>query len=328
LPYSQRFSFDLAFPQRISKADLKIPDELMISSRKAQLGQILFNDKRLSANNTVSCASCHGDSNLSDSRQFSLGLNNNPLARHTPPLINRALTSTQMWDSKFSGLHTQVLGPVTNPNEMNLTSAQVLSRITSNPSYYAAFKNVYSQEPSLNNIQQAISSFLNSIMTENTSGADQFELFKDGLTVSQIRGRELFFGQARCSSCHSGVNFTDEQMHNIGIFGVTSDTGMMGVTGRAFDARYFKTPSLRNVAQTAPYMHDGRFSNLDQVVAQYNLGGLSDPNRSNEIKPLNLSAQQRADLVEYLKALTSPVKIIIPINNNPANTIEQLGAGL
>lgn len=328
LPYSQRFDFSVNFPARVSKSDLKIPDELMLSTRKAQLGQILFNDKRLSANNSTSCASCHGDSNLSDPRQFSVGLNGNALLRHSPAIFNRAITGNQMWDAKFSSLHAQILGPLTNPNEMNLTSAQIVSRLSSNSNYARVFNSLYGAPPNLNNVQQALSSFLDLQMTDNTSPADQFEQNGTGLSMAQQRGRNLFFGQARCSSCHSGVNYTDDLTHNVGIFQDSPDLGLQGISGRSSDLRYFKTPSLRNVAQTSPYLHDGRFTTLEQVIAQYNRGGLTDASRSNEIKALNLNSAQQADLAEYLRALTSPVRSLLPINLNPANTIEQLGPGL
>lgn len=322
LPYSERFNFQFTLPPRIAAKDLRIPDEENISFRKAQLGAILFSDVRLSANNSVSCATCHSVSaNLSDVRQFSQGFAGNTLTRHSPISFNRALSSLQMWDGKFNSLHAQAEGPLTNPAEMGMTVSTLVAKVNSISSYRQAFQNAYSQQPNIDNIQAAISAFLSVMMTQNNSLADQFEISGAGLNSQQIRGRNLFFGQARCSACHSGPNYTDEQMHSVGFFVGSADEGKKAVTLRNDDLRLFKTPTLRNISQTAPYMHDGRFSNLAQVITLYNMGSLSDPTRSSEIKPLNLSATDVVDLEEYLKTLNSSVVPLFNINLNL--TIEQ-----
>lgn len=330
LPYSQRFDLNFTLPPRITKSMLHIPDEQMISLRKVQLGSILFNDNRLSSNNAVSCSSCHSVSgNLSDSRQFSLGLNGNSLTRHSPTAFNRGLASTQMWDGKFSSLHAQTLGPLLNPIEMGMTAPALLAKINSVPAYVTAFNLAYGQPPNLNNLEQALSGFLSIMMTANNSPVDQFEINGTGLNSQQLRGRKLFYGQARCSACHSGSNYTDEQLHNVGFFSGGADTGKFALTGRPVDMRNFKAPSLRNIAQTAPYMHDGSLSSLEAVIVKYNLGSLTDAARSAEIKALNLSPTEMTDLAEFLRALNSPVTSIVPgLDTNSALKIEQYVQGL
>ena len=324
IPYADReirqnVSESLSLATIFSKNNFRYPQEFQLSQKKAQLGAMLFSDQRLSSNGKVSCATCHAtNQQLSDGLEKSIGVKGVALRRHSPVAFNRLLGSTQMWDGRFNSLLTQAAGPITHPEEMGLASVdEAVNKIKNIPGYLSLFNEAFGKDVDAESLKLALASFQATMVTQN-SRADQYALGQlNVLTESEKNGRELFFGKARCAACHSGVNYTDEQFHNTGFFSTETDLGRQEITNRIFDNRSFKTPSLRNVSLTAPYMHNGSIATLRDVVNFYITGGLADNLRDPEIKQLNLSYQEITDLVAFLNTLNSEVKPILNINVNP-----------
>ncbi|MCB0361764.1 MAG: c-type cytochrome, partial [Bdellovibrionales bacterium] len=318
IPYQQRNELlTNLLPSSFGLRNVRLPSELDLNAKKVQLGFLLFNDARLSINNKISCASCHSENNgFADPVDFSVGVSGKKLVRHSPVVFNRLFGSTQMWDGRFSSLEQQSLGPVTHPAEMGMESYQALAeKLKLNPSYVKAFNTVYGTEITPQNIGNALASFQLSLV----AGESRYDSYMDGknsaLSMDEIKGRDLFFGKARCAACHSGPNFTDELYHNTGFFPSDSDLGRGSISGRSSEARSFKTPTLRNLRSTAPYMHNGMLQTLEQVVALYNAGGASDTLRDSEIEPLNLSSAEVTQLVSFLKTLDSEIRPIVSFDS-------------
>ncbi|MBK9038410.1 MAG: DUF4214 domain-containing protein [Bdellovibrionales bacterium] len=315
IPYAQRNrSLTALLPSSFTSRDVRLPLEINLDTNKVQLGFLLFNDPRLSSNDRISCSSCHSANNgFADPVDFSVGVSGQKLARHSPTVFNRLFGSTQMWDGRFTSLEQQSGGPVTHPAEMGMASYQALvSKLKLNSSYVKAFQTVYGSEIKPEHIGNALASFQLSLIS-GTSRYDSY--FADGrttaLSLDEIKGKDLFFGKAKCAACHSGPNFTDELYHNTGLFPADADKGRGDISHRASESRFFKTPTLRNLSSSAPYMHNGSLQTLEQVVLLYNAGGTSDSLRDSEIKPLNLTSNEIAQLVSFLGTLNSEIKPIV-----------------
>lgn len=214
------------------------------------------------------------------------------------------------WDGRAASLEEQALGPLLSSEEMGMEPPLVLERLKADSAYKSLFSEAFSSEATLPALAQALAAFQRTLVCAS-SPFDQFEWEgkRDALSAGAQRGLVLFRGRGRCSTCHVGSNFSDENFHNIGIgFSETSiDDGQFAATKNLADRGKFKTPSLRNVERTAPYMHNGGFTNLFEVIDFYDRGGISNPNLDREIHPLNLSPQDKIDLVEFLKALSGPI---------------------
>ena len=288
------------------------PAENPYSREKAELGKSLYFDSRLSSDGTVSCASCHApEKAFTDNAPFSTGIKMQKGGRSAPTVINRAYTTLQFWDGRARSLEEQAKGPLANPIEM--TSEQsaiaaheaVLGRIRQIPGYISLFeKAVGDKAVTLDQVAQAIATFERTVV----SGNAPYDRYKAGdktaLTESQIRGMKLFFGKARCDSCHLGFNFSDESFMNIGIGwenGEPQDLGRFKVTGREEDKGAFKTPTLRDISLTGPYMHDGSMRTLEEVMEHYNKGGIKNPYLSQSMKPLGLTDEEQEDILDFLK---------------------------
>jgi cytochrome c peroxidase len=220
--------------------------------------------------------------------------------RSAPSVINAAYYSTQFWDGRAKSLEEQALGPIQNPIEMNMKMADALERINQIKGYREQFEKVFgSPEATDDRIAKAIAAFERTVL----SGDAPYDKFKAGdtsaLSESAQRGMKLFFAKARCSSCHSGPNFSDSAFHNIGL--ESKDPGRYDVSKLKGDTGAMKTPTLREIAKTAPYMHDGSLKTLEEVVAHYNKGGNNNPFQDEEIFALKLSDQEQADLVTFMK---------------------------
>jgi cytochrome c peroxidase len=286
------------------------------SAAELQLGRSLFFETRLSSNDKVSCGTCHKpERGFGDGLQFSVGVSGRPLRRHTPHLYNLAWNHTFFWDGRVSSLEEQAVAPIRNPEEMGMPADTAAVKLRGIASYAATFGEVYPKSGvTMGNIARALSAFERTIVTRD-SPADRFAAGElSALDERAVRGRTLFLGRARCATCHSGLNFTDGLFHNTGVMG--DDIGRA-----AFDRvgefqmrpypffqmkRAFKTPSLRNVALTAPYQHDGSEATLLEVVTFYNKGG-RDPQsygKALDIRPLNLADADLQDLVAFLESLT------------------------
>ena len=283
------------------------PKENPYSPAKAELGWLLYFDKRLSVDGTVACASCHDPKfAFTDGASFSKGIRGQLGGRSAPTVINRAFSLDQFWDGRAKTLEEQAKGPIANPIEMGHTHELCEKCVGAVEGYRKRFKEVFGTDKvTIEQIAQAIATFERTVL----SGNSPYDKFKAGdtraLTEGQKRGMEVFFSNnARCDSCHEGVNFTNGKYANVGI-GMdkpTPDLGRFVVTKQEEDRGAFKTPTLREVANTGPYMHDGSFKTLDDVVDHYNKGGIKNKWLHPDVRPLNLKDDEKKDLVGFLKS--------------------------
>ncbi len=285
-----------------------VPADNPLTARKVELGRLLFYDKRLSKNDTIACVSCHlPDKGFTDGKRVSTGINKLKGDRSAPASINRLYSKGQFWDGRAETLEDQSIGPFVNPVEHGfINHDEMVAKMKKIPGYRKLFQEVFGREIVIEDVGKAIASFQRTILSGN-SAVDKFDLGGDekALSESAQRGLELFRGKARCTRCHSGFNFSDEKFHNLGIGWDTNtvDLGRYMVTKNAEDIGAFKTPTLREIARTAPYMHDGRFKTLEEVVNFYNQGGIKNPHQDNTIIPLELTEQEKQDVVALLKSL-------------------------
>jgi cytochrome c peroxidase len=307
---------------------------------KIELGRQLYFDTRLSGDNTISCASCHDPKfGYAKDTQFGVGMKSQVGNRNSPTAYNRILSGPQFWDGRAASLEDQAIGPIANPIEMGNThevAAQVIAKI---PGYKKQFDAIFEDGVTIENVGKAIASFERTLVTgpapwdyhlqltnfEKAYEADiedlellneedeelynQYIEYKKAsedhpISESAIRGGELFFStKTNCTTCHVGANFTDELYHNLGVGmeAAKPDLGRFEISKEEKDKGAFKTPSIRNVSLTAPYMHDGSQKTLEEVVEWYAKGGHPNPHLSDKIKKLDLTDQDKADLVAFMK---------------------------
>lgn len=292
-----------------------LPSDNPILAQRVTLGEKLFHDRQLSRNNTLSCASCHQGDTLTDSRQFSPGVDGTHGQRHSMPLFNLAWKSSFFWDGRASSLREQSLQPIQDPLEMDETLENVVAKLKADPEYPKLFSAAFgSGAISPENIGLALENFLLTRLSFD-SKLDQSRKGKATLTPQEQRGFELFFTEfeprlgkrgADCFHCHGGAHFTDHGFHNNGLK-TTADVGLEKTTGLPSDRFKFSTPSLRNISRTAPYMHDGRFTTLEEVIGHYDappvLSETLDPNLAKHKTGLGLAKEDKAALVAFLKTL-------------------------
>jgi cytochrome c peroxidase len=307
------------FPEKPPKPPLGLPElpwpeENPYTKEKAELGWLLYFDKRLSGDLTVSCASCHAvEKAFTDGLPVSIGIKGQKGGRSAPTVINRFYSTLQFWDGRAESLEEQAKGPIANPIEMTLEKEAdkahegSVSRLRAVPGYVSRFKKVFETDKiDINHVAKAIATFERTVYSGNAP-FDRYENGdKDAMTEAQIRGMNVFYNKATCDSCHIGFNFTDGSFANIGI-GMEKkdpDLGRFIVTGREEERGAFKTPTLREIEHTGPYMHDGRFKTLEEVVEHYDRGGIKNKYLDQRIKPLKLTKQEKSDLVAFLKALS------------------------
>ncbi len=294
-----------------------IPPDNPATVETVALGRMLFYDKRLSADDTLACASCHDPAlGFSDGRSHSTGVGGRLGTRNAPTISNAAYMPLQFWDGRARSLEQQAEGPIANPVEMNLAHELCGSKLDGDPNYRARFGKAFGPGPvTMRRIAKAIASFERTVI----SGNSPFDRYKygrepDALSAAAIRGLAVFTDSNRgnCAVCHTIGDkyalFTDHKFHNIGAGvngeGAFTDDGRYNQTYSEKDKGSFKTPSLRNVSDTAPYMHDGSLKTLKQVAEFYAGGGNSNPYLDPEITKIHLTGQDRADLVEFLKSIT------------------------
>ena len=273
---------------------------------KIELGRMLYYDPRLSGNGTVSCATCHNPAlGFSDGQAKSVGINGTVLGRSSPTVLNSAHYKLQFWDGRAATLEEQAKGPLLNPNEMKGDAHGMISNVGAIPGYRQKFQEVFGGEPTFDNIAKAIAAF-ERIVVDLDSPFDRYARGDDNAISEQaIRGLEVFTTQARCASCHSGPNFSDSKFHNIGV-NPESDEGRYAITKDVKDKGAFKTPTLRSVAQTGPYMHDGSLRTLREVIDHY-VDAPRRPENKGKLSPLmpviELSEQEKLDLEAFLRTL-------------------------
>lgn len=290
------------------------PEDNPYSDAKVELGRFLYFDKRLSADSTVSCASCHApEKAFADGAPFSTGIGGQKGGRSAPTVINRAYSTQQFWDGRAASLEDQAKGPIANPIEMtsektaDAAHAAVVKRLKGVSGYVRLFEKVFgTRDFTIDHVAKAIATFERTVYSGNAPFDRYNEGDKQAMSESQVRGMNVFFNKAACDSCHIGFNFTDGSYVNIGI-GMDQpkpDLGRYEVSKRDEDKGAFKTPTLRDVEHLSPYMHDGSLKTLAEVVEHYNKGGIKNANLDQRLKPLNLTDQDKRDLVDFLKALS------------------------
>jgi cytochrome c peroxidase len=270
------------------------------------LGKRLFFDPIMSSDRTVSCASCHlPERAFSDLRAFSPGVEGRPGTRNAPTLANIAYHPYFTRDGGVPTLEMQVLVPIQEHNEFDMNILEIAERLNNDSSFVKASWEAYGRAPDAFVITRSIACFERTMLSGN-SQYDQFLNGKNGaLNEAEKRGKDLFFSEKlACSQCHNGFNFTNYAFENNGLYEDYPDPGRFRLTGKEEDLAQFKVATLRNVGVTAPYMHDGSLPTLEAVVEHYNSGGKNHPQKSPLLKPLNLTSQEKTDLVAFLKALT------------------------
>jgi len=278
---------------------------------KAALGKKLFSEKILSKDSTVSCASCHKPAYaFADTVAFSTGINGMLTKRNTPSVLNMKNRPYFFWDGRAASLAEQSLMPIQNPGEMGLPIDEAVKRLNQSAEYKMLFQKIFLQKPSAKNVAAAFAAYEQTLETVDSKFDDWSNDLKK-LTAQEERGRQLFIGdKAKCFSCHSMEDFTTDEFKNIGLYNEKEldDAGLYNITQKETDKGKFKIPGLRNIAVTAPYMHNGMFKTLEEVVDYYN-----DPGKvvSNAInidnvlkKPLGLTEKEKKDLVAFLRTLT------------------------
>ncbi|HWM83487.1 MAG TPA: cytochrome c peroxidase [Pseudolabrys sp.] len=287
---------------------IEYPPDNPFSEAKASLGKMLFFDTALSRSRTYSCATCHQPSrSWADGLPLAIGETGQPLTLRTPTLLDIWTVPVLGWDGKFPDLESVAFTPILSPGNMNMPSdTEVVNRIAALPRYVPAFEAAFgTPEVTRRKIELALATFERTII----AGEAPFDRWvmgsENAIDAPAKRGFALFNGKANCASCHSGPSFTDGSFHDIG----TANGDDVG-RGRDFPQseklRYaFKTPTLRDVARRAPYMHDGSIKTLREVIALYDKGGIKRPSRSDEIRPLHLSSEEKSDLLAFLQTLTA-----------------------
>lgn len=283
------------------------PDDNPYSRARAELGKILFFDGRLSSNGIVSCAFCHEPKYaFSASTALSKGVDGKQGARHAPTLINRAWGKSQFWDGRVPTLESQVIVPVTNPDEMGMTVDRVAQTVQGIKGYAPLFAAAFGDSTiNFDHITKAIATFERTIVSGNSPYDRYLAGDKSALTKEQKEGLDFFNRKGECAECHSGPNFTTEKFANLGVGTdlLNPDPGREAFTKRRGDFGKFKIPTLRDLAHRGPYMHDGRFKTLGEVLDLYAKGGLPNPHLDTRLTPFYLDEETKRDLLAFLDSL-------------------------
>ena len=294
------------------------PQDNPWSQEKEDLGKLLYYDPRLSGDNSISCASCHHPSKgWSDGQPRAIGFGGKELGRHSPTIINSGYFEVQMWDGRAPTLEAQAKGPIQAAVEMNQNADELIEELGAIPEYRERFSMVFGDSGlTFDNIAKAIATFERSVVSTNSAYDKYMQGDENAMSSAAINGMKLFFGKAKCGICHNGPALTDSGFHNIGVKQhgpLTEDLGRYNISKDDFDKGAFKTPGLRSISQSAPYLHDGSEATLKGVVEFYNRGGDVAENRTSLITPLELSEQEVLEMLEFLKALDGePINATIP----------------
>lgn len=287
--------------------DFLIPADNPLTLEKIDLGKKLFFETMLSKNNQVSCASCHHPTKaFTDGLPIAKGINNLKGIRNAISLSNLVLKNNFFHDGGVRTLELQALVPFNTAEEFDLDLPSAVERLSADSNYVYLFKKAYNAPPFVKGVTNALASFQRTFISAN-SKFDMFFYQNDSTIFNkdELEGFKLFFGKANCGKCHNGFLLSDQHYYNIGLqINEHFDTGLRRITGNISDIGKFKTPSLRNIALTAPYMHNGSFADLYQVINFFNKGGYSTINKTDTIKPLNLSNREMEQLIIFLNTLT------------------------
>lgn len=294
-----------------------VPADNPVTDAKVDLGKRLYFDKRLSRDGTVSCATCHApEKGWTDQAPVSTGIKGQKGGVSAPTVLNSAYMEFQFWDGRAPSLEEQAKGPIENPLEMGFTHAEAVALLKTIKGYAPLFKKAFGDEGiDIDRVAKAIATFERTVLTGDAPYDRWFAGDKKAMSASAVRGHDLFHGKANCAICHDGFNFSNSDFHNIGV-GMAAEKpnpGRFGQTKNPDHTGAFKTPTLRNLKYTAPYMHDGSEATLEAVVDYYDRGGAANPHLDGRMKPLKLTAQEKKDLVAFMDALNGdPVAVKFP----------------
>jgi len=306
--------YTIHFPKGVDGSVLQIPEDNPMTAEKVALGKQLYFDPRLSKDGTVSCATCHDPAKgWTDQLPVSTGVGGKHGTRNAPTVLSSAFNYMQFWDGRASSLEAQALGPIENPVEMANTLPAVVAWLNSVPGYRSQFQRVFGGPATADRVAKAIACFERTVYSGN-SPYDRYTQDKDksALSPAARRGLALFEGKARCTQCHVGFDLSDRVFHNLGV-GMDKenpDLGRYNVTHKERDKGAFKTPILRDLTKTAPYMHDGSVETLEEVIDLYLVGGEDNPWLDPKMKPLDLTEQDKADLLAFLRSLDGDTPIV------------------
>jgi cytochrome c peroxidase len=309
-----------------------VPKDNPMTPEKIELGKMLFFDPRLAGDSSISCAKCHApEKGFSNATQLSDAYPGTKHWRHVPTVLNAAYAKLLFWDGRSQSLEDQAKGPVQAPIEMNQNPGHLVEKLDQIPYYKAAFRKVFKSDVTFDNIAKAIAAFERTIVSRNVPFDDYLRGDKSALDAEQVRGLELFKGKANCIACHNGPLLSDDKLHATGVaeikplmkdsdrvatrhffakdagyknYKIDADYGRELITKSAADRYKFKTPSLREIADTAPYMHNGALLSLEDVVDFYNRGGGQLPNKDPRLVVLNLSDGEKSALIAFLESLS------------------------
>ncbi len=294
------------------------------TKEELDLGKALFFEKALSRNKNMSCATCHiPTKGLGNGQKITTGTHGDTLGRNVPHIYNLAWNSVFFWDGRSNTLEQQLEVVIQSPEEMDMDFDSIIVRLNAIPTYEKAFKKLFPKKGlTKKTFSRVVTNFERQLVSFNSPFDKYYHGDSTALTNQQVRGLKLFLGKANCIECHEGANFTNNEFHNVGV--ITDDEGRsvidrismqkeFDMTPYPFFASFkaFKTPSLRNVALTAPYFHNGSKDNLKDVLSLYNKGG-ENPDKTGlakEIKPLGLTDEEIDDVIAFLHALTDEVKL-------------------
>jgi cytochrome c peroxidase len=285
---------------------IPFPKENPYTPQKLALGKKLYFDPRVSVSSAQSCASCHSPAfGWADGLPVGVGFGMAQLGRHSPTIVNAAWGEIFMWDGRLANLEEQALGPIQSPGEMNMPIDKLMERLTTIPEYKPLFAAAFPGEAiNPGTLAKAIATYERTVVSQRAPFDDWIEGNEQAISEEAKRGFSLFNTKAQCSQCHEGWNFTNDGFQDIGL--PSDDVGRgKFVPGVVKMQHAFKTPGLREITRRSPYMHDGSLATLEQVIEHYDRGGVDRPSRSDLVKPLGLTAQEKSDLVAFLTTLTS-----------------------
>ena len=287
-----------------------VPKENPLSAAKVELGRALFFDPVLSVDRTLSCASCHQPARyFTHGRQRPIGTGGREGRRNAPSVLNVAYGRSFFWDGRAPSLEEQVLQPIQAGSELGLDLQELVRRLRAQDTYRAAFREAFEGDGiTPDHVSRALASYLRTLRSGNAAIDRFLQGHSDALPLDARRGFGLFVGRANCGACHIAPLFTDHQFHNTGVSWGSPDSGRFEITEEDGDRGAFKTPSLRNVAGTAPYMHDGSIATLEEVIEFYDHGGNPNPYLDLDVLPLRLTGDEKLALLAFLSALSGEMR--------------------
>ena len=291
---------------------MPVPERNPLTTAKVALGRKLFFDSLLSRDRTRACATCHDPRRaFTDGRAVALGVDGREGTRSAPTLVNRGYGRSFFWDGRAISLEEQVLRPIQHRMEMDMTLETVLARLTRDEEYPRLFKSALGDDPDAEGLAQALASYVRTILSGNAP-VDRYMAGEiDALSEEERQGLRIFRGKGNCTVCHVGPTFSDERFHNTGVAwrdGELLDEGRFAVTAKDDDRGAFKTPTLREIERTAPYMHDGSIATLEDVIEFYDRGGKPNPYLDPELRTLNRTAAEKRALLAFLRALSGEIQ--------------------